>query len=79
MCRACLVIRRPARASGDARNQCDLGGPNPNKKINGEGYWTSMGNDPVTGGRAARRMLAGELAETGIDARPSSTATPATS
>jgi hypothetical protein len=19
------------------------------KKINGEGYWTSMGNDPVTG------------------------------
>jgi hypothetical protein len=43
------VIRRPARASGDARNRCALGGPNPNKKINGEGYWTSMGNDPVTG------------------------------
>lgn len=29
MCRACLVIRRPARASGDARNRYDLTGQRP--------------------------------------------------
>jgi hydrogenase small subunit len=42
-------FRAAARGELDAPYVLVVEGSIPNENINGDGYWTSMGNDPVTG------------------------------
>src|SRR3954462_13349268 len=44
-----LPSRRAARGELDAPFVLWIEGSTPNENINGEGYWTSFGNDEVTG------------------------------
>ena len=43
------VFRKAARGALDAPFVLVIEGSIPNEKINGDGYWTSFGNDPETG------------------------------